>query len=236
MESKFKKARIEYNEHPYEMKELPLARLVDELNLTRQEVRGLESGNTQSIAFSTLKKYCEFFKVSADYFVFENGTRTKDTNIKMIAKYTGLDEESLQVINNINTHASPENEQWVKTLNAIIHNPNILYVISEIISSKRISGVLEVSKTPDEEGLNSTNPILDFNDDNEYKLFSYSANGSMLQHTITDELLEAAYWKELESLINSLKEKRKDGDTNAKESTLQSKRNGQRNKAKRSQA
>ena len=184
-------------------------------------------------SLDTVYKVAQALDCSIDYFINPDMNCLTVSN-QMMSDKTGLDDESLRLIIEMYKAPSPEHEQWLKTLNVIIHNPNILYVISEIISSKKISGVLEVSKTPDEEGLNSTNPILEFNDENEYKLFSYSANGSMLQHTIMDELLETAYWKELESLIDNLKEKGRDGDMNGKESSVPGKRNRQRDKVKRS--
>lgn len=236
-DERFRELRENYYEERGDiMNDLNQTDFSKQIGLSRAIIIKLENGETKGYKTDILKKYSDFFGVSTDYILGLSNLKTKDEDIKMISGYTGLNEESLQVLNDMNTQLSPEHERWIATLNAIIHNPNILYVISDIIYHKKLYGVLEESRTPDKEGLNDTKISQVFNDKNDYRLISQTENGSMLLHTITDKVLEAAYWKELESLINSLKEKGKGGDINGKESTIPGKRNRQCDKAKRSKA
>ena len=153
----------------------------------------------------TLLNLCDKLKVSLDYLF--GRTDYNSVNNEMISNETGLDDESLQVLNEMNKTPSPEHERWIETLNDIIHEPNIIYLISDIIHTKKLYGVLEESMIPDKEGLNDTKVSQVFTDEKEYRLISQTENGSMLLHTITDEIMNTAYWKELEKLINSIKKK-----------------------------
>lgn len=150
-----------------------------------------------------LNTICNQCDVSLDYLF--GRTDFTSINNEMISKETGLDDESIRMLNKKNTTTSPENERWIETLNDIIHEPNVIYLISDIIYSKKLYGILEVNNTSDKEGLNDTEISQVFNDENDYKLISQTENGSMLLHTITDEIMNTAYWKELENLINNLK-------------------------------
>lgn len=153
----------------------------------------------------TLLNLCDILKVSLDYLF--GRTKYNSINNEMISKETGLDDESIQIICEMNKTPSPEHERWLETLNDIIHEPNIIYVISDIIYAKKLYGVLEESKTPDEEGLNENKQLKFNSDENDYSLISETENGSILRHSITDEIMNAAYWRELENLIKSLEKK-----------------------------
>ena len=232
---RFKELRENYNKKNGDiMTDLSIAELARRLNTTDTVIKGFEYGKTKEYKISHIEKYCDYFGVSADYLLGLNDNETVDENVKMISKYTGLTEESIERLHNMNNVYNSQYGRLISALNAILEDDHIIYTLSNLIYPP--NNIEAVTQRKSKDGEQSGETIFDENGEGTLILNPQSPNDIHLQKISREVMAKTIFWNDLEEHINKLKELKKDGDSNAKESTLPSKRNRQRNNAKRPKA
>lgn len=78
----------------------------DGIGVTRQAISLYATGK-RTPDINSLYRICDFFKVSADYFLGLSDVRSKDLDIKSISKKTGLNEDSIKMITAFNNKEKP---------------------------------------------------------------------------------------------------------------------------------
>lgn len=88
-----------------------------------------------SINFDLLYAYSKYFNVSTDYLLFLSNETSKDENIKMICKYTGLSEEAIETLNKIkNNKRDSDGETHERTL----------FILSKLLSNIDVTNIFEL--------------------------------------------------------------------------------------------
>ena len=111
--------------------------LAHELGVKRQTVSLYKNGQSKPDA-EQLKNIAAFFDVSADWLLGLSDIETSDKNIRNVCEYTGLSEDSIKWISEINAHQTMTesiSKQILKCLNDLITSddfPDILDGISNI--------------------------------------------------------------------------------------------------------
>ena len=228
---RFKELRENYNKKNGDiMTDLSIAELARRLETTDTVIKGFEYGKTKEYKISHIEKYCDYFDVSADYLLGLSEYKTIDEDVKMIAKYTGLNEESIERLHNMKNVYGSQYGRWISALNAILEDDHIIYAISNLIYPPENIEVVTQGK------YQSTETIFDENGEGTLILNPDSPEDIHRQKISREVMAKTIFWNDLEEHINMLKESKKDGDSNGKESSIPGKRNRQRNNAKRAKA
>lgn len=126
MENRFKTLREKYKDPANPMKEIGQTELARMLDISRQTIIGLENEKSESIAFDVIKKYCDFFGVSADYLLGRSNAETTDEDIKMICRSTGLSETAVNAL-------IEDNELGKENIFDLIARKNYAAVMNDLI-------------------------------------------------------------------------------------------------------
>ena len=99
-ENRFQKARKEYNKHGEESAET----VAKHTGLSRSLIDDLEStlDNKRGVSYLKVAKLAEYYGVSADYLLGLSDVVSADTNLRAVCEYTGLSEETITTLNNMN--------------------------------------------------------------------------------------------------------------------------------------
>ena len=102
-------------------------------SINRNKIYRIEAG--QNPDPYTLEAYCKVFNVSTDYLLGQSKSKTKDENIKMICKYTGLSEEAIKTLNRINQNEwDSDGETHERTL----------FILSKLLSNIDVTNIFEL--------------------------------------------------------------------------------------------
>lgn len=227
---RFKELRENYYKEKGDiMNDMSVDDLAIKANISRNIIYKLET-TQRRYTVDNIKAYRDFFKVSADYILGLSDQKPVNEDVKMISKYTGLTEDSIEQLHNMKKVYGSQYGRWISTLNAILENDQIIYILSDLIFPPRSAEAVSQEKTVDEKGISTypVIPIFDKNGEGTLILNPDSAEDNHKQK-IAFRLLEISLWEELKKLINQLKDKKKGGDTNVKETPLPSKRNRKHN-------
>lgn len=114
-----------------EQKNITQQELADQLGITRQSLSLYEKAE-RTINIELLAKIADFFNVSTDYLMGRTNTATLDESIQTACKVTGLSEEAVKNLNNINILYAP----MIKFINKII------YDLDQELTSEKFKGAI----------------------------------------------------------------------------------------------
>ena len=212
------------------MTDLSIAELARRLKTTDTVIKGFEYGKTKEYKISHIEKYCNYFDVSADYLLGLSEYKTVDEDVKMIAKYTGLTEDSIKQLHNMKNVYGSQYGRWISALNAILEDDRIIYLLSDLIYPPKSAEAVSQNKTMDEEGLYDSDAVPIFDEDGEGTLIlNPDSPNDVHRQNIAFRLLEISFWEEIKQHVMNLRDIRKDGDSNVNESSIPKKRNKRRN-------
>lgn len=143
--------------------------VADGVGIIRQSV-GLYSTGQRTPDIEVLKKFCDYFDVSADYFLGISDVRSYDMEIKEISAITGLSDKAIatlvdikenqivqhrfstksideEVSGKIENHAIPESLEFSDIVNAIIENKDFSLRIGDIHDFLHNKSLLNELKT-----------------------------------------------------------------------------------------
>lgn len=111
-----------------------LRRLMNDYNITQQVLADYLEKSRQAIAcycdgssspdWETLVSIARFFSVSTDYLVGETSTKSPNTEIQAVCKFTGLREESITILQAMGNNAFPSTKGFIDSL---LLSKNITY-------------------------------------------------------------------------------------------------------------
>lgn len=108
-------------------KGLSQTELANKLNCNKQLISKLESGE-RSLSMTMLKAYADFFNVSTDYLLGLTGIKTKDTELKTVSEYIGLNEEAAEKLHEIGMRNKLTANS--DTLSALIEDVDFKYFLA----------------------------------------------------------------------------------------------------------
>ncbi len=134
-----------------------LRRLMDDNNITQQVLADYLEKSRQAIAcycdgssspdWETLVSIAKFFSVSTDYLVGETSTKSTNTEIQAICKFTGLREESIAVLQAMGNTAFPSTKGFIDSL---LLSKNITYFEDRL--ERAVLAMKAFKATPPDEG------------------------------------------------------------------------------------
>ena len=140
---RFKELRENYEDVTNPMKELGQSALANKLGISRQTIIGLEDESSKSISFDVLQKYMDFFNVPADYLLGFSKEKGKDTDLKMISDYTGLDIPSLELLHDFSKMDDFYIQAIYKTIEYLLDPRNsLLHRIAMYLFYPDIDGIV----------------------------------------------------------------------------------------------
>ena len=227
---RFKELRENYYKDKGDiMNDMSVDDLATKANISRNIIYKLETTQTH-YTVDNIKAYRDFFKVSADYILGLSDQKPVDEDVKMISKYTGLTEDSIKQLHNMKNVYGVQYGRWISALNAILEDDRIIYLLSDLIYPPKSAEAVSQNMTVDEEGLYDSAAVPIFDEDGEGTLIlNPDSPDDVHRQNIAFRLLEISFWEELKQHVMNLRDIRKDGDSNSKESSITNKRNKRRN-------
>lgn len=166
------------------------AELAGELGVTRQAISTYMDGSA-SPNLEKFKKICEIFKVSSDYMLGLSNSNSLVTEERNCSDMTGLNTNSIQVLNYFNTSECEKEQIIIMLLNKILKSKNSLLQLSKKIISCYKSYIKE----------HSLNDTLFQNENDKMGDFDYKTNSFLacdwFDEPIEDVVLDLCERKEI---------------------------------------
>ena len=106
--------------------------LAEHLGLTRQAISKYADGSVLP-NIENLQKICEFFNVSSDYMIGLSNSESVVDEERYCSDFTGLNTNSIKVLNSISNHDTEEEKILQKLLNSILINKDGLIILAKKI-------------------------------------------------------------------------------------------------------
>ncbi len=118
------------------------AEFADFLGISRPTVGFYENGDRIPDS-AVFKQICEKCKCSSDWLLGISGTKSPDITVQTICKYTGLDENPVNVLKSLHDNRQLGfNDAMIQTVNILLKERNTLEAISQFLFCKVVEEVV----------------------------------------------------------------------------------------------